>query len=267
MATGNASDSDDEPDRCVVCGVDPTRKSSNLTKRTLLTNVTKEHRCGHRFCQACVGRGVEAKGAQFACPDRAASSSVLASILQEDDASIWPSPRSILQVRLGDTRSLRREPSGFGDTGSGLGVSQVPVVVSNLRPPLSATRVRASKARPRSSDASKSLRLFESPLRRCPVEGCEATVRRATLDPRPLDEVEVSRDAAARRRVMAVYNRDPSSFDTRRAYDDYLEAVETTVHARARAAGESRRGRGRDVDITWPGRPDRASCLRPLFAW
>ena len=42
---------------------------------------------------------------------------------------------------------------------------------------------------------------------------------------------------------MAVYNRDPSSFDTRRAYDDYLEAVETTVHARARAAGESRRGR------------------------
>ena len=51
-------DSDDsaDDDRCEMCGVDPTTRASNLTKRTLMTNAPTGQRCGHRFCGACVER-------------------------------------------------------------------------------------------------------------------------------------------------------------------------------------------------------------------
>ena len=71
--------------------------------------------------------------------------------------------------------------------------------------------------RPR-SDASNPRREFN-----CPVERCGVLVRRAQLDPRTKDEMECDRDAAARKRVLAVFNAPASSFETARAHDDYLE--------------------------------------------
>ncbi|KAH8052240.1 cyclin-dependent protein serine/threonine kinase activator [Aureococcus anophagefferens] len=112
----------DDDDVCVICGVDPSKKASNLTRRTLQTNVSREVRCGHRFCNACVERHI-AKKSQFPCP----------------------------------------------------------------------------------------------------VAGCGAAVRKAQLDARTLEDIEVERDATHRKRVLAVFNATPESFATPRAYDDYLE--------------------------------------------
>mmetsp|Transcript_12351 Transcript_12351/g.36704 ORF Transcript_12351/g.36704 Transcript_12351/m.36704 type:complete len:301 (-) Transcript_12351:22-924(-) len=128
---------DDDEDRCVVCGVDPTKTRQGLTKRTLLTNFTREARCGHRFCGTCVERGFERK------------------------------------------------------------------------------------------------REFD-----CPVERCGALVRRAQLDPRTLDEMECDRDAAARKRVLAVFNAPASSFETARAHDDYLEQAEDLIYALCRGGAQ-----------------------------
>ena len=130
-------DPDDE-DVCVICGVDPSKKASNLTKRTLVSNVSRERRCGHRFCNSCVERSVAKKG-QFACP----------------------------------------------------------------------------------------------------VAGCGATVRKATLDPRTLEDIEVERDATHRKRVLAVFNAPEESFAGARAYDDYLEEVEDAIYALTRGGPEA----------------------------
>lgn len=132
------ADDDDDESRCCVCGVDPSKKASNLTKRTLLTNVSREHRCGHRFCNGCVERGVAKKGA-------------------------FP----------------------------------------------------------------------------CPVAGCGATVRRATLDARTMEDIEVERDALHRKRVLAVFNAPASSFGTPREYDDYLETVEDAIYTLTRGGPEA----------------------------
>ena len=128
-------DSDDsaDDDRCEMCGVDPTTRASNLTKRTLMTNAPTGQRCGHRFCGACVERGSQASKGQGSFP--------------------------------------------------------------------------------------------------CPALGCGAPVRRATLDPRRLDAIEVARDASARARTLAVHNKPRDAFATRRDYDDYLEERENVVHA------------------------------------
>ena len=130
-----AMDSDDsaDDDRCEMCGVDPTTRASNLTKRTLMTNAPTGQRCGHRFCGACVERGSQASKGQGSFP--------------------------------------------------------------------------------------------------CPALGCGAPVRRATLDPRRLDAIEVARDASARARTLAVHNKPRDAFATRRDYDDYLEERENVVHA------------------------------------
>ena len=100
----------DDDDVCVICGVDPSKKASNLTRRTLQTNVSREVRCGHRFCNACVERHI-AKKSQFPCP----------------------------------------------------------------------------------------------------VAGCGAAVRKAQLDARTLEDIEVERDATHRKRVLAVFNATPES--------------------------------------------------------
>ena len=130
----------DDDDVCVICGVDPSKKASNLTRRTLQTNVSREVRCGHRFCNACVERHI-AKKSQFPCP----------------------------------------------------------------------------------------------------VAGCGAAVRKAQLDARTLEDIEVERDATHRKRVLAVFNATPESFATPRAYDDYLEEVEDAIYALTRggAAAEA----------------------------
>ncbi|KAH8075175.1 cyclin-dependent protein serine/threonine kinase activator [Aureococcus anophagefferens] len=120
----------DDDDVCVICGVDPSKKASNLTRRTLQTNVSREVRCGHSFCNACVERHI-AKKSQFPCP----------------------------------------------------------------------------------------------------VAGCGAAVRKAQLDARTLEDIEVERDATHRKRVLAVFNATPESFATPRAYDDYLEEVEDAIYA------------------------------------
>ena len=117
-----------------MCGVDPTTRASNLTKRTLMTNAPTGQYCGHRFCGACVERGSQASKGQGSFP--------------------------------GARRRLRAPP-----------------------------------------------------------------VRRATLDPRRLDAIEVARDASARARTLAVHNKPRDAFATRRDYDDYLEERENVVHA------------------------------------
>ncbi|KAJ8613542.1 hypothetical protein CTAYLR_002164 [Chrysophaeum taylorii] len=62
---------------------------------------------------------------------------------------------------------------------------------------------------------------------KCPA--CGTLVRKATLDARRRDEIEVERDAAARRRVLAVYNTPRSAFASDREYNDFCESVEDAI--------------------------------------
>ena len=98
-------DSDDsaDDDRCEMCGVDPTTRASNLTKRTLMTNAPTGQRCGHRFCGACVERGSQASKGQgsFPCPALGCGA---------------PVRRATLDPRRLDAIEVARDASARGET-------------------------------------------------------------------------------------------------------------------------------------------------------
>lgn len=58
----------------------------------------------------------------------------------------------------------------------------------------------------------------------CPI--CETTVKRVTLSTRTLDEVQCEKDTSWRRRILKVFNKVESDFDSLQEYNRYLEEVE-----------------------------------------
>lgn len=58
---------------------------------------------------------------------------------------------------------------------------------------------------------------------------CSTLVKRSTLDARSRDEIEVERDVLARRKVLAVFNKPQSSFESDKEYNDYCERREDLV--------------------------------------
>lgn len=81
--------------------------------------------------------------------------------------------------------------------------------------------------------------MMRQPRFPCPV--CGTLVKKATLDSRDRDEIEAERDAVARRRVMSVYNKPRSAFETDREYNDYCETVEELVLELSRGGNAAKR--------------------------
>mmetsp|Transcript_15220 Transcript_15220/g.49597 ORF Transcript_15220/g.49597 Transcript_15220/m.49597 type:complete len:309 (+) Transcript_15220:680-1606(+) len=73
----------------------------------------------------------------------------------------------------------------------------------------------------------------------CPT--CGTLVRRTTLDERTMTEIEVDRDAAARKRVLSVHNRRKETFASKDEYDVYLEMVEDLVYDLSRGGPEAKK--------------------------
>ncbi|CAM9818126.1 unnamed protein product, partial [Choristocarpus tenellus] len=64
----------------------------------------------------------------------------------------------------------------------------------------------------------------------CPV--CQTQVRRAGLTEKTLDELEVARDVAVRKRVVKIFNRTEVDFEGNlQAYNNYLEEMEDLIFA------------------------------------
>lgn len=76
---------------------------------------------------------------------------------------------------------------------------------------------------------------------RFPCPACGTLVKRATLDSRDRDEIEAERDAVARRRVISVYNKPRSAFETDLEYNDYCETVEELVLDLSRGGDAAKR--------------------------
>ncbi|KAJ5095966.1 hypothetical protein NUU61_005322 [Penicillium alfredii] len=72
-------------------------------------------------------------------------------------------------------------------------------------------------------------RIFSSGPSNCPVAGCRKTLRKNRFRKQTFEDIGVEREVDIRRRVMQVLNRREEEFDSKRAYDDFLEQREEII--------------------------------------
>ncbi|PWY93475.1 CDK-activating kinase assembly factor MAT1 [Aspergillus sclerotioniger CBS 115572] len=80
-------------------------------------------------------------------------------------------------------------------------------------------------------------RIFSSGPANCPVAGCHKTLRKNRFRKQTFEDINVEREVDIRRRVMQVFvinnisplNRREEEFDSKRAYDDFLEQREEII--------------------------------------
>ncbi|PYI03744.1 CDK-activating kinase assembly factor MAT1 [Aspergillus sclerotiicarbonarius CBS 121057] len=72
-------------------------------------------------------------------------------------------------------------------------------------------------------------RIFSSGPANCPVAGCHKTLRKNRFRKQTFEDINVEREVDIRRRVMQVLNRREEEFDSKRAYDDFLEQREEII--------------------------------------
>ncbi|KAJ5788491.1 hypothetical protein N7457_003481 [Penicillium paradoxum] len=72
-------------------------------------------------------------------------------------------------------------------------------------------------------------RIFSSGPANCPVAGCRKTLRKARFRKQTFEDIGVEREVDIRRRVMHILNRREEEFDSKRAYDDFLEQREDII--------------------------------------
>ncbi|KAF9883388.1 TFIIH/NER complex subunit [Aspergillus nanangensis] len=72
-------------------------------------------------------------------------------------------------------------------------------------------------------------RIFSGGPANCPVAGCHKTLRKARFRKQTFEDIGVEREVDIRRRVMQVLNRREEEFDSKRAYDDFLEQREEII--------------------------------------
>ncbi|KAL8747893.1 MAG: hypothetical protein Q9190_000279 [Brigantiaea leucoxantha] len=70
-------------------------------------------------------------------------------------------------------------------------------------------------------------RIFHQGPAPCPVAGCARTLRKQRFRKQTFEDIQVEREVDIRRRVARIFNRQESEFETLRAYNNYLEEVET----------------------------------------
>ncbi|EAW10358.1 TFIIH/NER complex subunit TFB3 [Aspergillus clavatus NRRL 1] len=72
-------------------------------------------------------------------------------------------------------------------------------------------------------------RIFSSGPANCPVAGCHKTLRKARFRKQTFEDIHVEREVDIRRRVMSILNRREEEFDSKRAWDDFLEQREEII--------------------------------------
>ncbi|KAJ5759143.1 TFIIH/NER complex subunit [Penicillium odoratum] len=72
-------------------------------------------------------------------------------------------------------------------------------------------------------------RIFSSGPSSCPVAGCRKTLRKNRFRAQTFEDIGVEREVDIRRRVMHILNRREEEFDSKRAYDDFLEQREDMI--------------------------------------
>ncbi|KAL1991990.1 hypothetical protein VTN49DRAFT_4022 [Thermomyces lanuginosus] len=72
-------------------------------------------------------------------------------------------------------------------------------------------------------------RIFSSGPAPCPVAGCHKTLRKNRFRKQTFEDIGVEREVDIRRRVMGILNRHEDEFDSKRAWDDFLELRETII--------------------------------------
>ncbi|KAJ5093206.1 hypothetical protein N7456_009067 [Penicillium angulare] len=72
-------------------------------------------------------------------------------------------------------------------------------------------------------------RIFSSGPSSCPVAGCRKTLRKNRFRAQTFEDIGVEREVDIRRRVMHILNRREEEFDSKRAYDDFLEQREEMI--------------------------------------
>jgi hypothetical protein len=66
--------------------------------------------------------------------------------------------------------------------------------------------------------------------KRCTASGRQILVRKDKLSKKSLEETEVEKDVRVRKKVLAIYNKNESSFPNARAFKDYEEEVEDLIY-------------------------------------
>ncbi|KAB8239600.1 TFIIH/NER complex subunit [Aspergillus alliaceus] len=72
-------------------------------------------------------------------------------------------------------------------------------------------------------------RIFSSGPANCPVAGCHKTLRKNKFRKQTFEDIHVEREVDIRRRVMQILNRREEEFDSKRAWDDFLEQREEII--------------------------------------
>lgn len=72
-------------------------------------------------------------------------------------------------------------------------------------------------------------RIFSSGPANCPVAGCHRTLRKNRFRKQTFEDIGVEREVDIRRRVMSILNRREEEFDSKRAWDDFLEQREEII--------------------------------------
>lgn len=93
-------------------------------------------------------------------------------------------------------------------------------------------------------------RLFESGPNQCPYVGCHKTLRKKGFREPTFSDLTVEREVDIRKRVASVFNKVEDEFEDLRAYNDYLDMVESLT-----------------MDLVYGAEPERAAANEKLLAW
>lgn len=93
-------------------------------------------------------------------------------------------------------------------------------------------------------------RLFESGPNQCPYVGCHKTLRKKGFREPTFSDLTVEREVDIRKRVAAVFNKVEDEFEDLRAYNDYLDMVESLT-----------------MDLVYGAEREREAANQKLLAW
>lgn len=93
-------------------------------------------------------------------------------------------------------------------------------------------------------------RLFENGPNQCPYVGCHKTLRKKAFREPMFGDLNVEREVDLRKRVAAVFNKTEDEFEDLRAYNDYLDMVESLT-----------------MDLVYGTEAERASASDRLMVW
>lgn len=93
-------------------------------------------------------------------------------------------------------------------------------------------------------------RLFENGPNQCPYVGCHKTLRKKGFREPTFSDLNVEREVDIRKRVAAVFNNSEDDFEDLKAYNDYLDMVETLT-----------------MDLVYGTEQERQAASQKLLAW